>query len=391
MNWKAKRYFCPWEKAEIRRVNEIIKKDVSTLTAEEADQVMAFCIFIQNMLTIWTDSRVIPIMDDIVNTLHALKKFYVKVYKAKSKGDFTYAIPNPHFFNLEYYVELVNNRRYALADASSFIGRTRDIWQEEILPEVEKCFNKYDTLKSQGNGIPYKIRVFDAAVLFDKLYMHADFIQRVAHNMDILNAGREYGGEFQSIGYLSIVVPENLMTRKNTDINLNSITNEQERTIKLKFIGANFPIVVASFLDEETLFKGDLSLFCELQRHDDVNAVLSVNYNRVLDYTIRNLKNNGTKLTKNEVARVIANRAYTEERIEVGTNKIKAMLVSPKTKVDEQFRLIATFDDEHFEMPVNPKYLSSPELALVAPAIEREIYLGRRRQELVKDLPDIDR
>lgn len=388
---KTKRYFCPWEKAEIRRVNEIIKKDVSTLTAEEADRVMAFCIFIQNMLTIWTDSRVIPIMDDIVNTLHALKKFYAKVYKAKSKGDFTYAIPNPHFFNLEYYVELVNNRRYALADASGFIGRACDIWQKEILPEVEKCFNKYDTLKLQGNGIPYKIRVFDAAVLFDRLYMHADFIQRVAHNMDILNAGQEYGGEFQSIGYLSIVVPENLVAKKDTDINLNSITNEQERTTKLKFIGANFPIVVASFLDEKTLFKGDLSLFCELQRHDDVNAVLSVNYNRVLDYTIRNLKNNGTKLTKNEVVRAIANRAYTEERMEVGTNKIKAMLVSPKTKVDEKFRLIATFDDEHFEMPVNPKYLSSPELALVAPAIEREIYLGRRRQELVKDLPDIDR
>lgn len=388
---KTKKYFCPWEKAEIRRVNEIIKKDVSTLTAEEADRVMAFCIFIQNMLTIWTDSCVIPIMDDIVNTLHALKKFYAKVYKAKSKGDFTYAIPNPHFFNLEYYVELVNNRRYALADASSFIGRTRDIWQEEILPEVEKCFNKYDTLKLQGNGIPYKIRVFDAAVLFDKLYMHADFIQRVAHNMDILNAGREYGGEFQSIGYLSIVVPENLVARNGTDINLNSITNEQERTIKLKFIGANFPIVVASFLDEETLFKGDLSLFCELQRHDDVNAVLSVNYNRVLDYTIRNLKNNGTKLTKNEVVRAIANRFYTEERIEVGTSKMKAMIVSPKANTDDQFRLFAAFNDEYFEMPVNPKYLSSPELALVAPAIEREIYLDRRRQELVKDLPEIDR
>jgi len=388
---KTKRYFCPWEKAEIRRVNEIIKKDVSTLTVEEADQVMAFCIFIQNMLTIWTDSRVIPIMDDIINTLHALKEFYVKVYNAQSKGDFVYATPNPHFFNLEYYVELVNNRRYALADASSFIGRTRDIWQEEILPEVEKCFNKYDTLKSQHNGIPYKIRVFDAAVLFNKLYMHADFIQRVAHNMDILNAGQEYGGEFQSIGYLSIVVPENLVARNGTDINLNSITNEQERTIKLKFIGANFPIVVASFLDEETLFKGDLSLFCELQRHDDVNAVLSVNYNRVLDYTIRNLKNNGTKLTKNEVARVIANRFYTEERIEVGTSKMKAILVSPKANIDDQFRLFAAFDDEYFEMPVNPKYLSSPELALVAPAIEREIYLGRRRYEIAKELPDIDR
>lgn len=388
---KTKRYFCPWEKEELQQVNEIIKKDVSTLTVEEADQVMAFCIFIQNMLTIWTDSRVIPITDDIINTLHALKEFYVKVYNAKVKGDFVYAIPNPHFFNLEYYVELVNNRCYALADASSFIRRARDIWQEEILPEVEKCFNKYDALKSQGNGIPYKIRVFDAAVLFTKLYMHADFIQRVAHNMDILDAGREYGGEFQSIGYLSIVVPENLVARNGTDINLNSITNEQERTIKLKFIGANFPIIVATFLDEETLFKGDLSLFCELQCHDDVNAVLSVNYNRVLDYTIRNLKNNGTKLTKNEVVRAITNRAYTEERIEVGTNKIKAMLVSPKAKVDEQFRLIVTFDDEYFEMPINPKYLSSPELALVAPAIEREIYLGRRRQELVKDLPDIDR
>lgn len=382
--------FRPWRKSELQRVNRITKKDVSTLTVEEADRLLAFCIFTKKLLTEWTVDRFIPVIDMFVDTLRNVRDFYEKIYNAPEKGDFVYAIPNTIFFEAEYS-EVRAGGRISYADTSDFVKTIYNIWQNETIPIIQKCFDKYDSLKTKDNLFPRYIYAADKKknVIRHIQYICADYSSRLMKGMPVLHYEISREHKVAPIEYQSIpTVNERFTTRESINQQLNSITNKEERNAKVFFIEFQFPSFIVSFANKEAFRDSLFLLFSEPQYHDDIDTVLSLNYNRIWKRGIDDLLRNGTKCDADEF---YSRKSLFYQKSLINMDP-RMYVYIVKIREKGAFLYIAVYDDydKFFKMPVDPKYPLDPGMQLIFPMIDRALYLEKQKNYFVEELPDMD-
>lgn len=382
--------FRPWRKSELQRVNRIIKKDVFTLTTEEADRLLAFCIFTKKLLTEWTVDRFIPVMDMFVDTLRNVRDFYEKIYNAPEKGDFVYAIPNTIFFEAKYS-EVSVGGRISYADTSNFIKTIYNIWQNETIPIIQKCFDKYDNLKTKDNLSPQYIYIADKKknVIRHIQYICADCVSRFMKGMPTLYYETLQTQKFSPIEYQdALIANERLITKESTNQQLNSITNKEEWNAKVFFIEFQFPSFIVSLADKETFRDSLFLLFSEPQYHDDINTVLSLNYNCIWKRGIDDLLRNGTKCDADEF-NSRKSLFYQKSLINMDPRMYVYIV---KIREKGAFLYITVHDDydKFFKMPVDPKYPLDPGMQFIFPMIDRALYLEKQKRHFVEELPDMD-
>lgn len=392
--------FRPWRKSELQRVNRITKKDVSTLTVEEADRLLAFCIFTKKLL-VKLDNRAVPVMDTIadtlriapvadmyVDTLRNARNFFERIYGTSEKGNFVYAIPNTIFVETDHFDN-------TFADTSGFIETVYGIWQNETIPIIQKCFDKYDSLRKMKNDLfPHYVYIPDKERIITRNipYICADCFSRLAKGMPVLYYETSLMQKFSPVEYRSApTVNEKFSTDKSINQRLDGIVNREEWNHKLFFVGSRFPFSVVSFTDKQTLRDGRDSkflLFSEPQYHDDIGTVLSLNYDYVLKRVIDNLLRNGAKCDADEFN---SRKILFCRKAFINTDPCMHVYMV-KIREKGAFLYIAVYDDydKFFKMPVDPKYPLDPRMQLIFPAIDRALYLEKQKNYFVEELPDMD-
>lgn len=376
--------FRPWRKSELQRVNRITKKDVSALTAEEADRLLAFCIFTKKLLTEWTVDRFIPVMDMFVDTLRNVRDFYEKIYNAPEKGDFVHAVPNTIFVETDHSDN-------TFADTSGFIETVYDIWQNETIPIIQKCFDKYDSLKTKDNLSPQYVYAADKKenVMRRIQYICADCFSRLTKGTPTLYCETLRSQKFSPIEYqVAPVIKERLVTKKSANQWLNGITSKEEWNAKVFFIEFQFPSFIVSFANKEAFRDSLFLLFSEPQYHDDIDTVLSLNYNCIWKRGIDDLLRNGTKCDADEFN---SRKILFCRKAFINTDPCMHVYMV-KIREKGAFLYIAVYDDydKFFKMPVDPKYPLDPGMQLIFPMIDRALYLEKQKNYFVEELPDMD-